>query len=81
MTSHLNRHRTTDIKMEVLSGVQTGNGIQHVEDNIRGIAHVHAYRKDDIFVCLVSFAIFLSWVRLVCLFEQRRQSEHKLAIQ
>ena len=26
MTSHLNSHRTTDIKPEMLSGVQTGNG-------------------------------------------------------
>ena len=48
MTSHLDSHGTTDIKPEMLSGVQTGNGIQHVEYNIRGIAHVHAYRKDDI---------------------------------
>ena len=39
---------TTDNKPEMLSGVQTGNEIQHVEYNIRGIAHVHAYRKDDI---------------------------------
>ena len=26
MTSHLNSHRTTDIKPEMLSGVKTGNG-------------------------------------------------------
>ena len=38
----------TDIKPEMLSGAQTGNGIQHVAYDIRGIAHVHAYRKDDI---------------------------------
>ena len=47
MTSHLDSHGTTDIKPEMLSGVQTGNGIQHVEYNIRGIANVHAFRKDD----------------------------------
>ena len=50
MTTHLNSHWTTDTKPEMLSGVQTGNVIQHVEYNIRGIAHVHAYRKDDIFM-------------------------------
>ena len=44
MTSHLNSHGTTDIKPEMLSGVQTRNGIQHIEYNARGIA----YRKDDI---------------------------------
>ena len=42
MTSHLNSHGTTDIKPEMLSGVQTGNGIQHVEYDICGIAHMHA---------------------------------------
>ena len=31
MTSHLNSHRTTDIKLEMLSGVQTGNGTPHDE--------------------------------------------------
>ena len=52
MTSHLDSHGTTDIKPEMLSGVQTGNGIQHVEYDIRGIAHVHvhAYRKEDTFI-------------------------------
>ena len=40
---HLDSHGTTDIKLEMLSGVQTRNGIQHVEYNICGIAHVHTY--------------------------------------
>ena len=48
MTSHLGSHGTNDMKPEMLPGVQTGNGIQHVEYNIRGFAHVHAYRKDNI---------------------------------
>ena len=48
MTFHLNSHGTTDIKPKMLSGVQTGNGIQHDEYNMRGITHVNAYRKDDI---------------------------------
>ena len=47
MTSHLSSHGTTDIKSEMLSSVQTRNGIQRVEYSIRGIAHVQAYRKDD----------------------------------
>ena len=39
--------------------IQTKNGIQHVEHNICGIAHVPTYRKDDIFMQrqrLLSFA-------------------------
>ena len=48
MTSHLNSHRTTDIKLEMLSGVQTGNGTPHDKYNIRGIAHAQTNRKDDI---------------------------------
>ena len=50
MTSHLNSHRTTDIKPEMLSGVQTGNGTPHDKYNIRGIAHAQTNRKDDIFM-------------------------------
>ena len=38
MTSHLNSHRTTVIKPEMLSGVQNGNGTSHDKYNIRGIA-------------------------------------------
>ena len=50
MTSHLNSQRTTDIKPEMLSGVQNGNGTPHDKYNIRGIAHVRTNRKDDIFM-------------------------------
>ena len=52
MTSHLNSHRTTDIKPEMLSGVQTGNGTPHDKYHIRGIgiAHVRTNRKDNIFM-------------------------------
>ena len=50
MISHLNSHGTTDIKLEMLSGVQTGNGTPHDRYNIRGIAHAHTNRKDDIFM-------------------------------
>ena len=50
MTSNLSSHRTTDIKQEMLSGVQTGSGTPHGRYNIRGIAHVRTNRKDDIFI-------------------------------
>ena len=50
MTSHLNSHRTTDIKPEMLSGVQTGNGTSHDKYDIRGIAHARTNRKNDIFM-------------------------------
>ena len=50
MTSHLNSHRTTDIKPEMLSGVQTRNGTPHDKYNIRGIAHARTNRKYDIFM-------------------------------
>ena len=29
MTSHLDSHMTTDVKPDMLSGVQSGNGISH----------------------------------------------------
>ena len=45
MTSHLNSHRTTDIKPEMLSGVQTGNGTPHDKYNIRGIARAHKQKR------------------------------------
>ena len=50
MTCHLDSHRRTDIKPEMLSGVQTGNGTPHDKYNIRGIAHSRTNRKDDIFM-------------------------------
>ena len=50
MTSHLDSFGTTDIKPEMLSGVQTGNGTAHDIYDIRGIAHAHTNRKDDIFM-------------------------------
>ena len=49
MTSHLDSHTTTDVKPDMLSGVQTGNGIPHDRYNIRGIAHARRNRKDNIF--------------------------------
>ena len=50
MTSHLDSQTTTDVKPEMIPGVQTGNGIPHDKYNIRGIAHARTNRKDDIFM-------------------------------
>ena len=45
MTCHLDSHRRTDIKPEMLSGVQTGNGTPHDKYNIRGIARAHKQKR------------------------------------
>ena len=50
MTSHLNSNRTTNIKLEMLSLVQTGNGTPHDKYSIRSIAHARTNRKDNIFM-------------------------------
>ena len=49
-TSQLDSLTTTDVKPEMLSGVQTGNGIPHYIYDIRGIAHACTNRKDNIFM-------------------------------
>ena len=64
MTSHLDSHRTTDIKQEMLSGVRTGNSTPYDKYNICGIAHVCKNRKDNIFMqrrLLQSFTYILEW--------------------
>ena len=48
MTSYRDSHTITEVKPEIIPGVQTGNGIPHDEYYIRGIAHAHTNRKDDI---------------------------------
>ena len=50
MTSHHNSHTTTDVKPEMILGVKTGNGIQHIKYDIRSIAQARTDRKDDIFM-------------------------------
>ena len=50
MTSHRDSHTITDVKPEMIPGVQTGNGIPHDKYNIRGIAHARTNRKDNIFM-------------------------------
>ena len=49
MTPHLHRHRKTDSKSEILSGVQTGNRIWHDGRNVHNIGHedAHVFRKVD----------------------------------
>ena len=50
MSSHLDSHTPTDVKRDILSGVQTGNRIPHDRYNIRGrgIAHAHCAHKQKI---------------------------------
>ena len=45
MTSYLDSHRTTHIKLKMLSGVQAGNGTPHDKYNIRDIAHMRTNQK------------------------------------
>ena len=76
MTSHLNSHRTTDIKLEMLSGVQTGNGTPHDKYNLRGIAHVQINRKDDIFMqrrLVQNFTFILEWGQGACSLTKHKQ--------
>ena len=64
MTSHLDSHRTTDIKADMLLGVQTGNGTPHDKYDICGIAPVRTNRKDDIFMqrrLVQDFTYILEW--------------------
>ena len=45
MTSHLDSHTTTGVKLKMLSGVQTGNEIPRDRYNIRGIAHAYVQKR------------------------------------
>ena len=45
MTSNLDSHRTTDIKPEMLSGVQTGNGTPHVIKYTRHCPCAHIQKR------------------------------------
>ena len=76
MTSHLDSHITTDVKPDMLSGVQTGNGIPHEIYNIRGIAHVCPSRKDNIFMqrrLVQSFTYILEWGQGTCTLTKHTQ--------
>ena len=74
MTSHLDSHKTTDIKPEMLSGVQTGNGTPHGKYNIHGIAHARTNRKDDIFMqrrLVQNFTYIMEWGQGTCTLTKR----------
>ena len=60
MTSHHDSHTTTDVKPEIIPGVQSGNGIPHDKYNIRGIVHARTNRKDDIFNAKTTVDIYWS---------------------
>ena len=47
MISHHDSHTATDVKPEVIPGVQTGNGIPNDKYDVRGINHARTDRKDD----------------------------------
>ena len=50
MTSHHDIYTTTDVKPEMIPGIQTGNGIPHDKCNLHGIAHARTNKKDNIFM-------------------------------
>ena len=50
MTSHHDSHTKTDVKPELIPGIQTRNGISHDKYDVRGIAHACTNRKDNIFM-------------------------------
>ena len=71
MTSHRDSHTTTDVKLGMIPGVQTGNGNPHDKYDIRGIALAHACtnRKDKIFMQRRQGQIFtciLEWGQGAC---------------
>ena len=50
MTCYRDSHTITDVKPEMIPGVYTGNGIPYDKYDVRGIAHAHTHRKDNIFM-------------------------------
>ena len=50
MTFQRDSHTTTDVKPEMIPGIQTGNGIQHNKYDVRCIAQARTDRKDNIFM-------------------------------
>ena len=63
------KFQTTDIKLEMLSGVQTGNGTPHDKYSINGIAYARTNRKYDIFRkrrLVHNFTYILEWGRGTC---------------
>ena len=50
MTSHHDIYTTTDVKPEMIPGIQTGNGIPPDKCNLCGIAHARKNKKEKIFM-------------------------------
>ena len=76
MTFHLDSHTITDVKPDMLSGVQIGNGIPHDRCNIQGIAHVH--KKQNKKFCFFwylfwppHFHVQLPYVLFCAIFQQK----------
>ena len=62
-------HGTTDIKPEMLSGIQTGNGTPHDNYKICCIANMRTNRNDDIFMqrqLVQSLTYILEWGQGTC---------------
>ena len=76
MTSHLDSHRTTDIKPKMLLGVQTGYRTPHDKYHLRSIAHVRTNRTDNIFMqrrLVQIFTYSLEWGRGTCTLTKQTQ--------
>ena len=61
--------KTTDIKLEMLSCVRTGNGTPHDKLNMRSISHACTNRKYDIFIqrrLRQIFTCILEWGQRTC---------------
>ena len=74
MTSHLDSYKATDNKLEMLSGVQTGNGTPHGKYNIRSIAHALTNRKDNIFMqrqLVQNLTYIMEWGQGTCTLTKR----------
>ena len=59
MTSHRDSHTTTDVKKEIIPGVQTGNGIPHDKYNIR--THMRAHTEKTTFDIFMQTQLNISW--------------------
>ena len=79
MTFHLDSHTTTDVKPDMLSCVQTRNGIPDDRYKICGIAHVHTNKKDDIFHAKTTranlYICILEWGKGLVKNQDRTRSE------
>ena len=74
ITFHLDSHRTTVIKPEMLSGVQTRNGYPNGKYNVRDLPHAHTNRKDNIFMqrqLVQNFTYIMEWGQGTCTLMKR----------